>query len=529
MQQLPRQVLLKARFALAYLVVVLAAGRALLAEKSFYFFCWYYLDVKLTWYQLRWAKKLLRSRRCLVLGPRGHGKSELVSKLLPLWLICRNRDVRILLVTISEDKAKRFAVVIRRELEHNEKLIRDFGLFYDVRRCDFWGQRVLQVIRPCNLKDPTFEAIGIKGAVTGGRCDFLLMDDIIDVDAVNTSELMVKTLERVRGELLKLLEPTGCAWMIGTRKNFGDIYGWAIKNSLWSVLHYKAIIREPEKSEIITLTKPLIRDDGTEQQHVVVIRGKDKGACLWPEHKSMEDLILERHESGSVVFNREMQNDVVDEETTKFRMAWLEQCRDESLSYIAGHLPEHVREQYRVIVVGGDLSLVIDKKHAMASDSDYMVQVGLALRDDGCRALLALERERGLTPKTVEKRAIAFNERIGPYRYFMEANSFGVIHAHNLIEGTDMKLVKHYTGKNKNDPYEGLPHLSALFETAKFRLPYMTERDKKITDTLIEEFHAFGADVHDDQVMGVWIAEHGILRWLKGQARLRRRSKGSRG
>ena len=337
---------------------------------------------------------------------------------------------------------------------------------------------------------------------------------------------MAKTLERVRGELLKLLEPTGCAWMIGTRKNFVDIYGWAIKNPLWSVLHDKAILREPDNFEIITLTKPLIREDGTEQQHVVVIRGEGKGQCLWPEHKSMEELILERHESGSVVFNREMQNEVVDEETTKFRLAWLQQCCDESLSYVTGHLPDSVREQYRVIVVGGDLSLVVDKKQAMASDSDYMVQMGLALRDDGCRVLLAQDRERGLTPKTVENRAIAFNERIGPYRYFMEANSFGVIHAHNLIEGTDMKLVKHYTGKNKNDPYEGLPHLSALFETAKFRLPYKTERDKQITDSLIAELHAFGADIHDDQVMALWIAEHGILRWLKGQARLRRR-KGS--
>jgi hypothetical protein len=61
-----------------------------------------------------------------------------------------------------------------------------------------------------------------------------------------------------------------------------------------------------------------------------------------------------------------------------------------------------------------------------------------------------------------------------------------------------------------------------LFENLKFRLPYKTTKDQIITDALLEEFHAFGSDIHDDRVMASWIAAYGILRYLAGQARKRK-------
>ena len=160
----------------------------------------------------------------------------------------------------------------------------------------------------------------------------------------------------------------------------------------------------------------------------------------------------------------------------------------------------------------------IDKAGYTAGEQ---IAIGLDKRRD--RYLLALDRERGLSPREVEDRIKAFYDRVRPFRCAIERNAFGTIHVHNLIEATDMKITRHdTTGQNKNDPYEGVPHLSALFENGKIHLPYATAEDQAITDKLIAEFHAFGSDIHDDQVMAFWICEYLLLRYLKGQARMRR-------
>lgn len=511
--------------AIGLLLMAFRMTRVILAQHSILFFAWYYLGITLALHQEFWAYKFLRSRKHVMMSARGHGKSKTISEILSLWLIMRNRNIRILLVAVTggpKSPAFQHAMVIRGELESNQKLINDFGKFYDIKQCNIWHQDCFQVIRDGTLKDPTLEAVGIFGSITGGRFDIMIFDDVIDLKLVHTPGLMAKVEAEIKGTFLPLLEPEGRAFAIGTRKHFGDIYSFFLKNPLWTSTQQAAIIREPADWEIVQLEKPIIRDDGTEQFCQAVIHGDDRGECLWPEKWPMEKLLLLRYELGSVVFNREYQNEVIDDETALFRLSWLEQCRDESMSYVAGILTDEVRTKYRIIIHSVDPSLVTDKKAAQKQDSDYMVQTAIGLRHDGTRELLAIDRDRGLSPKQVEARIIAFYTRIKPFRCVIERNAFGLIHAHNLIEDTDMKIIKHHTGQNKNDAYEGIPHLSALFENVKMRLPYKTDADKKLTDSLMAEFHAFGSDIHDDQVMSVWIGEYAILRYLKGQARIRR-------
>jgi len=464
--------------ALAIIVMALAACRRLIAQHSFVFYCWYYFNIRLALHQEKWAHKLLRSRRCLVLSARKHGKSEVMAKLLPLWLIARDRNVRILIVTAAggaKGLSSKHVRLIKAELTGNKRLIQDFGLFYDPKLCGIWQQEILEVIRDRKMKDATLEAVGIFGTITGGRFDFIIIDDLIDLKKVNTPEQIAKVEAEVTGTILPLLTTAGCAWMSGTRKNFADIYGWALKNLRWQCIVQKAIIREPAGYDIVKRETPILREningDLMEEWHQIVFHSRDHGKCLWPEGMSMVALLLERLELGSIVFNREYQNEIVDDATTSFRLAWLLQCRDESLSYVAGHLSDEERDKYEIVIHATDPALVTDKKQAKRTDSDYMVQVVIGLTKQGERVLLVLDRERGLSPDQVETRIITCHNRIRPWRLAIEANSFGIIHAHNLINKTGMPVMKHYTGSNKNDPYEGVPHLSPLFENAKFRLP----------------------------------------------------------
>jgi hypothetical protein len=521
-ENIPKQLYLRS---IALLIMAVTSARKMLAEHSVVFFAWYYLGIKLALHQEVWVWWLLRHRRACRIAPRDHGKSETISRIVVLWLIIRNRNVRILIATKEGGLGVKLCLQVRGEFESNRKLIADFGLFYDIHRCPLWRQDCFQVIRTSREKDPTLETVGLFGSITGSRFDLIVFDDLIDLRNVTTPEQLRKVEDEVKTTFLSLLSPDGIAWAIGTRKHGMDIYKWMIDNPMWQARIDKAIIREPEDYEIVELTEPIILEDGTEQNWQVVIHGEDRGQVLWPERWPIERLLLRRKELGSIVFRREYQGEVIDEVTALFRLAWLEQCKDESLTYLRGTLDEYTRKEYRVIIAGCDPALVTDKKEAQRQDSSWMVQIAIGLKDNGNRDLLAFDTDRGLSPHEVEKRMEAFYDRIVPYRFLIERNSFGGLYVHNLKERTDKHFIPHHTGANKHDPYEGVPHLSALFESAKFRLPYKTEQDKEITNGLIQQLHMFGSDIHDDQVMALWIAESGILRYLKGQARLRRQNR----
>jgi hypothetical protein len=498
-----------------------AATRRLLATHSIVFFAYWYLGLFLPWHQQQWIRRLLRAKRIVILAPRGHGKTEIVSKLLPLWLIVCNRNIRILMVTKSAELARRNSMLIRTELRTNQRIIGDFGDFYHHKQSVIWQQSTWMVVRDKVMKDPTFTAVGLFGAVTGNRCDILILDDVIDRTSVNTPEQIAKVDNEIKGTYFPLLEPSGQTFAIGTRKNYNDIYGTLLKSQGWTKIVQCAVLRFPDQWHIEELDEPVVDADGFERWDHIVIDGKDPGQMLW-DARPMQWLLEQRLVMGSVLWEQEIQNNVVDEATALFPWRFLNQCKDESMSWVQGRITPRMRRQYVCIIDGTDPALVTSKQDAERRDSDNMVNVAIGLTRKGERHFLAIDVERGLSPAKVETRIMAFYKRTKPLRMLIERNSFGILHIHNLISGTDMRIVPHQTGLNKKDPYEGVGHLSPLFENLKFRIPYKTAEDKRITDALLEEFHGFGSDIHDDRVMASWIACYGILRYLGGQARIRK-------
>lgn len=509
--------------ALRALITVALAHRDLrkiIARHSVAFFAFYYFGIVLAPHQVRWANKVMRTSRGLIIAPVGHGKTELISKILALWVISNNKNARILLLAKTKSMSEKNLNVVKHELHYNKRLIADYGAFYSSR--NKWESTKIQVIRHKNLKDYSFEAIGLFGAVTGSRFDYIIADDLIDRLMALSPAVREKTLEYFQSAIKTRLEPDGIIWLIGTRKHYDDLYGHIIRNPLWTIIHDRAIVREPADWEMVKLEKPIIRPNGTEQYFVPVIHGQDRGECLWPEHQPMENLLFERMDGGSISFSREYQGEVVDDETASFRIQWLEQCRDESRSYIAGVIPPEVRALYRVIVLGMDPSLVTSEKRAEARDTDHFVSAIIGLRKDGPKHdYLGLYRHRGLTPDASQKLIKVIHDNTEPHYFAIETNSFGEIVRWNLIHKMDLgRLIEHKTGKNKSDLYAGVPMLSPLFENGLMSLPYKTPEDKKLTDALIKEFHGLGVEPHDDIVMATWIAETLIQRYLVGQARI---------
>ena len=497
-------------------------GRVMLGQHSVNYFASRYLDMDLWSCQERWIYGLEHTKQGLVIAPCGHGKTEGVAKVQPIRKICYDRDLRTLICSKSDDLALKNLSTISNELRYNPKLIGDFGPFWS-RKATRWDQHQIYCIRPKKMKDPSFEAVGLLSSVTGGRFDQIILDDILDVLNTASATQRAKIKAYIEGTLIPRLEPWGLIWAIGTRKHPDDVYGSFLKNHAWTCITDRAIIREPAHNLIATDEPQLVKDPLGHEFYVnyrVEFLTEDRGECLCPDKWTMEGLLLLRAGIGTVAFNREYQNIVSSDETALFKLAWLEQCRDETLSYVTGDLTAEQRINYVAIVQGADPSLVPDPKLAEAKDSDYMVIWTVGLRRNGTLDLLGLRRERGLSPAKVEVALKDEYYRFTPAFLLLETNAFGIIHAHNVIEKYGLKVVKHHTGANKSDLYRGVPSLAVLFENEKIRLPYKTDNDQEMTDKVVAEFYGLGTEAHDDIVMAAWIAQCGVERWQAGQRKL---------
>lgn len=403
-------------------------------------------------------------------APRDHGKSTLYAFVLPLWEMVRCPEIRILIVSKTLDLASRFITTLRQEIETNPRIRRLYGdLRPDKPRA--WNRYSLFLERERNVREPTVLAMPVLGSCAGLRADLIIADDIID------SEICFFRTQRDRvqrwflSELTPVLEAGGRMLVVGTRKHHDDLYSRLMANPAYKSRIDRAIL-----------------DEGRRR-------------VLMPERWSYERLLADREEIGTVHFNREKQNQVIDESTALFRREWLEGCLDGD--QVLGRIPDSSLP----LVQGIDLAAVSDPHRALEKDSDYSAVVTLAIEPDGKFRVVDLWMERGLTPDALLSSLIHLGNRYRPRQILIEANAFQHWAEQEFRDRSDLPVVGHTTGsRNKGSFTEGVPSLAALFERRKVILPAGDERSRRLAGHLIDQFHGLGWEKHDDLAMAFWFA-----------------------
>jgi len=513
-------------------------GRHWLTERSVKWFAKYYLGINLYPHQVDWINHLLKHRRAGVLAPVSHGKTVALSEVLALYLVVQNRNIRILYLSATDDLAKKNLSVIAHHLKYNERLIEDYGAFY--HRDKTWEARKLTVVRDRILKDCTVESIGATGEKTGGRYDVIILDDAVTEKNSNTAAQRLKLHNIILGTIIQRLDRPGWFWFIGTRKDYADLYSeFLALKGIWNVMINKAIIRYPEKYELVELPEPIEHEDGTTETHRLIIEG-DPGEVLDPINRPMEYLLLEKMSQGSRLFEREFQNNITDNENALFKLEWLEQCRDEKFSYASldynmtggkviqtGSFPDasHDINNYIAKICGTDPAIVTDETEAETSDSSYFVNFTLGVHKNGNVDILHIFKHRGMTPNQKVEFTKQHDLAVEPDYHMYEKNAFGSMDIWKIRDETNVPIVPHHTGKNKNSSFEGVPYVSVRFENKKIKLPYKTTRDKHITNDMISELNRFPGGDHDDMVMALWIAMAGVKRFMRLQEKKAKKAK----
>jgi len=170
----------------------------------------------------------------LILVPRGHLKSSVVTVGYTIQRLLRNPDLRILITNATWNMSRKFLRQIADYLTFNSDLPSIYGDFRVAERT--WtrdeitiGQRTLPTV-----KEASVSTAGLETALTGGHYDLIIHDDLVDENNINTKEQIEKVITFYRNSR-PLLDPGGEMIIIGTRWAEDDLYGMIIKELAGSI------------------------------------------------------------------------------------------------------------------------------------------------------------------------------------------------------------------------------------------------------------------------------------------------------
>ena len=478
-------------------------GRRALSITSPVFFDSYYLNMRAANHRTNWldtiedistqAQESNDKGKLLVLSSRGHGKSLLAISYC-VRQICMNRNISILFISASAGQAEKRVRLIKQFLE-SDKIIEDWASndMPPFRGPETkWTSTQMYVQRNGSSVDPTLEAIGSGGKITGAHVDIVVIDDLEDDLTVASASVRQKTRDWLAATVTPILNQGGMMLVIGTRKSEQDIYAHMKNDPTYRVIEDAAIKKWPDSYEYITD----IDEKGNEYIKDVKVVGDYE--VLWPEFRPIKYLLMERRSMGSHLFAREMQNQVQSEDDAIIRRDWVERAKRNNYTF---DFPPNIDLSECLVVQAWDLSIEADKKKAKSKDTDFTAGFCLARDPNGKIWVLDMFHERGITQQSIMNAIVSMYERWDEYvrEIWVEKNSFGAIHIQQL-QRTSLP-VKPVVMTAKNALRNSIHHVAVLFENQLVRLPYGDAYSQKYMDTFCDELVAYpSTGMHDDTI-----------------------------
>lgn len=230
-------------------------------------------------------ERIQEKQNCVVLQPRGHAKTTWITTILLAWLIAKNPNIRIGLVSNTAKQSNAMSRAIRWTFQSNEMFHEVFGnLVGQSKWTDVeWLQRGSALH---GTKDVTLYSTGTGGPIISKRFDLILCDDILDEENTANPEQQEKVNQWFWKTLKPCLAPGGSIVVVGTRWAEGDLYQQLIEDKKWPALIRGAIYYAEDDKEQL------------------------EPKALWPELWPLEKLEQERRDMGSAMFACSYLNDI---------------------------------------------------------------------------------------------------------------------------------------------------------------------------------------------------------------------------
>lgn len=473
--------------------------RALLDDPALFILHYWSDEIeKLEDFHLRLIQTATQQEKGLVLYPAGHGKTTLVSTILPIWALCRDPNIRIGIVAKNDKEAENIARAIHAQLGGNHQLIEDFGPFRPEGEPNKpWALGALSVAkRTLKAKEPTIAFFGANAKnVLGHRTDWTICDDVVTGDNSSTplQREGMATWFHQAVDTMNLL-PTSRVTVVGTLFDPEDLY-----NDLM-------IQQDPDSGEMIWQVQ---REDA--------IVDEENRTPLWPARWPWKRLMAKKASMGTLDFNKRYRNIAVDKSRMVFREEYLKGGWINSVQY-----PGCIDRQYVVgdfdpswpVFCGFDPAIG-STRHAKFC-SHITLAMGTCREHERCIWVVDLLREQLSLIQQVDT-IIGQHDRYEAFVSRVEANSYqqGLMDAvkHRMEEqGLAHRVEGHLTNKqSKHDPELGVQMMAPWFENGWVHIPWGNPESMRKMRYLVDELLEYPTGRTTDTVMSFWFA------WLASQ------------
>lgn len=471
-------------------------------------------------FHLRLIDTATSHRRGLILYPASHGKTTLVSTLLPIWALCRDPEMRIALILKNDSDAKGVMRAIQFELLGNEQLIRDFGPFKadgDERKA--WSLERMDVAGRTRMdKSSSIAAFG-AGARTaiGYRTDWTICDDIITDKNSATPDQRQKVREWFNlGP--ETMSPHGRLTVIGTLFHPEDLYNDLIELRVPTGEHEGRRFYQVQREDAIVVVcrcGHVERDHHDNQASCTSCKCQgfveDHEEALWPEERPILWLMERKASMGTLDFNKRYRNIAVDPSRMVFREEHVKG------GYIGNEkYPGCLDENYRIgeyepgwkIYCGFDPAVGVSRSTKFCAH--LTLAVGSCQLHDRCYWVVDLKRDQMTLPQQV-KLIIERHQDYDAVRSVIEANSafaglMQAVEQEMNDHGLALPITPHYTTRtNKPDPETGVERMAPWFEQGKVHIPWGDSVSRNRMKQFVEELIMYPGR-YTDSVMAFWFA-----------------------
>lgn len=167
--------------------------------------------------------------------PRDHGKTT-QKEGHALWRLGNNPELRIKIVCASDSKAVERLFAIIQHIRQNPRIQDVFPHLRPAKLGD-WTKHKIVVERSGITRDASIEALGVLSTATGGRCDLLFADDVVDRrNALELPKLRETVKSAWDSDWSNLMEPQGQIVYTGTPWHTADLTHKLAKNRAYRLV-----------------------------------------------------------------------------------------------------------------------------------------------------------------------------------------------------------------------------------------------------------------------------------------------------
>lgn len=450
--------------------------------------------------------------------PPEHAKTTSVTINYVTYRIAMDPNIRVIIVSKTHDMAKKMLYAVKTRLTHPKyaEMVAKYGPVggYD-KNTEAWNQNMIYIsddARDSGEKDPTVQALGIRGHIYGARADLIIMDDCVDLTNAHEYE---KQIDWLQSEVISRISSQGALLVVGTRLASKDLYSelrdasrYPDEVSPWTYLAMPAVLEFADaQDDWVTLWPRTNQPEaGTKDRHVEP--DADGLFPKWDGSRLAKKRARVSPRAWALVFQ---QKQVADEGifTSEALRASINGNR------MTGLMPRgmvNCRDQ------GMDgLLCVAGLDPAMAGHTASVV-IGLDPVSQK-RYVLDVWNKAQMTPDQIRQLIRDWTSKYGIVEWRVEKNAFQSMltqdrEVREYLAGAGSILREHFTGANKHDVDFGVASMTTLWsgwedKRQLIELPStaISESSKALVEQLITWHPAAPKTQKTDTVMALWFAE----------------------